>query len=224
MRSPVRASVFASVGMLSNVKAAKTTSKLPGANSPAMLVTNKVVLSRRVDRACLIQHCLRDICADDVKSEISKESSRSAGAAAEVERTRAVVIAANQGRQIAEREIVRSRKLKCRIGARPFLIFVHVGESAVHLEMSGCGRGVSGLAAQTSTVTATVTSARITLARIQSKIAPKPQFLNLIRKSYLATVGHGLELPAFFPWFLLVPRDGGSAMIVGIADQCCLLL
>ena len=136
MRSPVRASVFASVGVLSNVKAAKTTSKLPGANSPAMLVTNKVVLSRRVDRACLIQHCLRDICADDVKSEISNESSRSAGAAAEVERPRAVVIAANQGRQIAKREIVRSRKFKRRIRASPFLIFVHVAECVIHAELS----------------------------------------------------------------------------------------
>jgi hypothetical protein len=34
---------------------------------------------------------LRDIRADDVQSEISKESSRSASAAAEVERARAVM-------------------------------------------------------------------------------------------------------------------------------------
>jgi len=26
-------------------------------------------------------------------------------------------------------------------------------------------------------------------------------------KSDLASVGHGLELPAFFPWFLFVPWD-----------------
>ena len=41
---------------------------------------------------------------------------------------------------------------------------------------------------------------------------------------HLAAVGHGLELPAFFPWFLLVPRDGGSATIVWIADEGGLLL
>ena len=41
---------------------------------------------------------------------------------------------------------------------------------------------------------------------------------------HLAAVGHGLELPAFFPWFLLVPWHGGPAMIVGIADQGRLLL
>ena len=52
----------------------------------------------------------------------------------------------------------------------------------------------------------------------------KPQFLNLIRKLDLAAIGHGLELPAFFPWFLLVPRDGGSTMIVRITDQGGLLL
>src|SRR5262245_61893634 len=48
--------------------------------------------------------------------------------------------------------------------------------------------------------------------------------LNPIRKSDLAAVGHGLELPAFFPWFLLVPWDGGSATIVRIADEGCFLL
>jgi hypothetical protein len=85
--------------------------------------------------------------------------------------------------------------------------------------------GVSALAAQTAMVMATITSARMALARIQSKLRiSKPQFLNLIRKSDLAAVGHGLELPAFFPRFLLVPRDGGSAMIVWIADEGCLLL
>jgi len=120
-----------------------------------------------------------------------------------------VVIAANQGRQIAKREIVRSRKLKRRICAGSLLTFVHV----------------SALAAQTAMVMATITSARMALARIQSKLRiSKPQFLNLIRKSDLAAVGHGLELPTFFPRFLLVPRDGGSAMIVWIADEGCLLL
>src|SRR5262245_7641760 len=84
-----------------------------------------------------LQHCLRDICADDVQPEISKESSRSTGSAAEVERARAVVIVANQGRQIAKREIVRSRKLKRRIRARPFLIFVHVAECGAHPETFG---------------------------------------------------------------------------------------
>jgi len=65
-----------------------------------------------------------------------------------------------------------------------------------------------GSAAQTAMVMATVTSARITLARNQSKIAHfKAAILKLIRKSDLASVGHGLELPAFFPWFLLVPWD-----------------
>src|SRR5438477_13184580 len=63
-----------------------------------------------------------------------------------------------------------------------------------------------GSAAQTAMVMATLTSARITLARNQSKIAHfKAAILKLIRKSDLASVGHGLELPAFFPWFLLVP-------------------
>src|SRR5436190_2574720 len=65
-----------------------------------------------------------------------------------------------------------------------------------------------GSAAQTAMGMATVTSARITLARNQSKIAHfKAAILKLIRKSDLASVGHGLELPAFFPWFLLVPWD-----------------
>jgi hypothetical protein len=95
----------------------------------------------------------------------------------------------------------------------------------IAVTLAGGGRGVSALAAQTAIVMATVTSARITPAKIQSKIAHlKPQFLNLIRKSDLAAVRHGLELPAFFPWFLLVPRDGGSAMIVRIADEGGLLL
>ena len=135
MRSALNASAFASVGMLSKVKAAKMISKLPGANSPAMLSRIKVVLSRRVERARLIQHCLRDVCADDVQPEISKESSRSTGSAAEVERARAMVIAANQSRQIAKREIVRSRKLKRRICARPFLVFIHVAECVIHGEL-----------------------------------------------------------------------------------------
>ena len=38
----------------------------------------------------------------------------------------------NQARQIAKREIVRSRKLKRRICARPFLIFIHVAERVIH--------------------------------------------------------------------------------------------
>jgi hypothetical protein len=50
------------------------------------------------------------------------------------------------------------------------------------------------------------------------------QILDLIRKSDLAAIGHGLELIASFPWFLFVPRDRGSAMIVWIADQGCFLL
>ena len=60
---------------------------------------------------------LRDIRADDVQSEISKESSRSASAAAEVERARAVTVLPNEGGQVTKREIVRSRKLKRRIRA-----------------------------------------------------------------------------------------------------------
>ena len=36
---------------------------------------------------------------------------------------------------------------------------------------------------------------------------------------HLAAVGHGLELPAFFRCFLLVPRHGGSATIVWIAER-----
>jgi hypothetical protein len=61
-----------------------------------------------------------------------------------------------------------------------------------------------------------------------TKIFPRAQRLtdlfSLIRKSDLAAIGHGLELPAFFPRFLFVPRDGGSAMIVWIADQGGLFL
>ena len=50
------------------------------------------------------------------------------------------------------------------------------------------------------------------------------QILSLIRKSDLAAIGHGLELPAFFPRFLLVPWDHGSAMIVRIGDEGGFLL
>src|SRR5919197_634098 len=84
-------------------------------------VPNKAVISRSVERARLIQHCLRNVCAGDIQSEISKESSRSTGSAAEVESSTAVVVAPNQCRQIAKREVVRSRKLKRRICARAFL-------------------------------------------------------------------------------------------------------
>jgi len=83
--------------------------------------------------------------------------------------------------------------------------------------------GVSALAAQSTIVMATATSARTNLARIQSKIQSR-NFRPLTRQSDLAAIGHGLELPAFFPRFLLVPRDGGSTMIVWIADQGGLLL
>ena len=66
---------------------------------------------------------------------------------------------------------------------------------------------------------------KITCAEFSPKLRiSKPQSLNLIQKSDLAAVGHGLELPAFFPRFLLVPRHGGSAMIVWIADEGGLLL
>ena len=70
------------------------------------------------------------------------------------------------------------------------------------------GNAESALAAHTAMMMAIVTSARIPPARNQSKIAHfKAAILNLIRKPDLAAVGHGLELPAFFPWFLLVPWD-----------------
>src|SRR5204862_627885 len=83
----------------------------------------------------------------------------------------------------------------------------------------------SRLSGATAMVMATLTSARITLARNQSKIAHfKAAILKLIRKSDLASVGHGLELPAFFPWFLFVPWDWRSAMIVGLADEGCFVL
>jgi len=87
------------------------------------------------------------------------------------------------------------------------------------------GRPVGAGCAE-SIVMVTATSARKTLARIQYKIAhfKMPQFLSLTRKSDLAAIGHRLELPAFFPRFLLVPWDGGSAMIVWIADQGGLVL
>lgn len=52
----------------------------------------------------------------------------------------------------------------------------------------------------------------------------KPAILEPDRNSDLAAIGHGLELLAFFPRFLLVPWDGGSAMIVWIADQGGLFL
>ena len=48
--------------------------------------------------------------------------------------------------------------------------------------------------------------------------------LNLTRNSGLAAVGHGLELLAVFPRLRLIPRHLGSAMIVWIADEGCLLL
>jgi hypothetical protein len=59
---------------------------------------------------------------------------------------------------------------------------------------------------------------------VQKLRISKQQFLNLIRKPHLAAIGHRLELPAFFPWFLLIPGNGGSAMIVWIADESGLLL
>src|SRR5262245_7617358 len=96
----------------------------------------------------------------------------------------------------------------------------------IALPVAGGSRGLSLLAAQTAIKVATTTSVRMTLPRIhfpKLRIS-KPQFLNLIRKSDLASVGHALELAAFFPWFLLVPRDLGSAMIVRIADEGGLLL
>ena len=86
----------------------------------------------RLKRTGLIQHCLRNICANDSESEISKESSRSTSAAAEVKRARGVAVTLNQYRQVAKREIVRSRKLKRRICPSSFLIFVHVSERAIH--------------------------------------------------------------------------------------------
>src|SRR5947207_11292376 len=76
--------------------------------------------------------------------------------------------------------------------------YAHRGRAATPSRLSGADCNVM----------ATLTSARITLARNQSKIAHfKAAILKLIRKSDLASVGHGLELPAFFPWFLFVPWD-----------------
>ena len=42
-----------------------------------------------------------------------------------------MVVAANQSRQVAKREIVRSRKLKRRICARSLLVFIHVAEHTI---------------------------------------------------------------------------------------------
>lgn len=71
----------------------------------------------------------------------------------------------------------------------------------------------------------TTTSAGRTLTKIQPKIAHfKAAICEADPKWDLAAIGHGLELPAFFPRFLLVPWDGGSAMIVWIADESGLLL
>jgi hypothetical protein len=61
------------------------------------------------------------------------------------------------------------------------------------------------------------------VARSWRKFSPKiailkQQFLNPIRKPDLAAIGHGLDLLAVFPWFRLVPRHLGSAMIVWVAD------
>src|SRR5262249_37612831 len=94
--------------------------------------TNQMVISGWVERTRLIQHRLRNIWAGDVQSEISKESSRSTGPTAEVERARAMVISVNQCGQIPKREIIGSRKIKRGIRARPFLIFVHVIERMIH--------------------------------------------------------------------------------------------
>ena len=61
-----------------------------------------------------------------------------------------------------------------------------------------------------------------------TKIFPRAQRLtdlfSLIRKSDLAAIGHGLELLAAFPWFRLVPRHLGSAMIVWVVYEGRLLL
>src|SRR6516162_10684262 len=60
---------------------------------------------------------------------------------------------------------------------------------------------------------------------LQSKIAHfAAAILKKIRKSDLAAVGHGLDCLAAFPRLWLVPRHLGSAMIVWIADEGCLLL
>jgi hypothetical protein len=68
------------------------------------------------------------------------------------------------------------------------------------MTLPGGGKGASALTVQAAMVTATTTSARITLAKIQSKIPCfKHAIVELTRKSGLAAVGHGLELLALFP-------------------------
>src|ERR1044071_4496510 len=48
--------------------------------------------------------------------------------------------------------------------------------------------------------------------------------LKKIGKSDLAAVGHSLELLAVFPRLRLIPRHLGSATIVWIGDEGCLVL
>src|SRR5207248_11011433 len=106
----------------------------------ASVITNKVVISRRVECARLVQHRLRDVYAGNLQAEISEKSSRPTGSAAEVERSTAVAIAANQSRQVAKGEVVCSRKLKRRICAGALLVFIHVAERAIHSNFSTARR------------------------------------------------------------------------------------
>src|SRR5262249_5720979 len=94
--------------------------------------TNQVVRSRGIERTRLIQHRLRNICAGYIQSEVPKESSRSTGSTAKVERARAMVMTLNQPRQIAKREIIRSMEPKRGVRARAFLFLVHIAEGLIH--------------------------------------------------------------------------------------------
>src|ERR1051325_8575539 len=104
--------------------------KTAGRELAANVITNKMVISRRIECACLIQHRLRDIRAGNLQAKISEKSSRSTGSAAEVERSTPVAVAANQSRQVAKRQVVCSRKLKRRVRPRALLVFVHILEGA----------------------------------------------------------------------------------------------
>ena len=93
-------------------------------------------------------------------------------------------------------------------------------EQAVVIRSLGL-RDVSVLASNKN-LPARSMSTRVILARIQFKI--QAAISEADPKMDLAAIGHGLELPTLFPWFLLVPRDGGPTMIVGVADEGGFLL
>ena len=54
------------------------------------------------------------------------------------------------------------------------------------------------------------------------RVPPKTKLVQALRS--LAPIGHVRELPACFPWLLLVPRDCGVVMIVWILHEGSVVL